>query len=169
MTKPNIYWIPGPWAGKLAILGRPRGGDWLSDEVDGWRDAGIEVVVSLLSADEVFELVLTDEMRLVETSGMRFMSFPIEDYDVPSSQRALRELVNKLGDLLDEGRNVGIHCRAGIGRSSVVTACVLVNHGEDTDISFQTISIARGAAVPDTPAQREWVGEFARVSHNVNR
>lgn len=167
--KPNIYWIPGPWAGKLAILGRPRGGDWLTDEVEGWRDAGVEIVVSLLSENEEIELRLTDERGLVDSRGLRFISFPINDYDVPSSEDALRQLVNDLEHLLNQGKNVGIHCRAGIGRSSLVIACLLVNRGEHAEVSFQRISTARGVAVPDTIAQRKWVGNFARVSHGVSR
>lgn len=167
--KPTTYWIPGPWRGKLAILGRPRGGDWLIDEVEGWRDAGVQVVVSLLSENEEQELGLSDEMRLVEAHGLRFVSFPINDYDVPSSKAAVRQLVTRLEDLLEQGKSVGIHCRAGIGRSSVVAACLLVNHGENAEVSFERISIARGVAVPDTVAQREWVGDFARLSHGVTR
>ena len=45
---PDLYWIVGPWRGRLAIAARPRGGDWLDDELSGWRQAGIDVVVSLL-------------------------------------------------------------------------------------------------------------------------
>lgn len=167
--KPDIYWIPGPWAGKLAILGRPRGGDWLTDEVEGWLDAGVEVVVSVLSPDEELELGLSDETRVVEAKGLQFVSFPIKDYDVPNCKDSLRQLVNDVDELLEHGRNVGIHCRAGIGRSSVVAACLLVNHGENVDVSFQKISIARGAAVPDTIAQRRWVGNFAQTAHGVSR
>jgi protein-tyrosine phosphatase len=167
--KPNIYWIPGPWVGKLAILARPRPGDWLTDEVEGWRDAGVEVVVSLLSEDEEVELGLKPEKHLVEANNLSFISFPINDYDVPSSEAAVRQLVNDLEDLLDQGKSVGIHCRASVGRSSVVAACLLVNHGEDAEISFARISTARGVAVPDTEAQREWVSDFARSSNSVNR
>lgn len=167
--KPNIYWIPGPWRGKLAILARPRGGDWLPDEVDGWRDAGVEVVVSLLSKEEEAELGLNSERHLVEADGLRFISFPIKDYDVPSSAGEVRELVNNLEDLLDQDKSLGIHCRAGIGRSSLVAACLLVNQGEDAEVSFARISTARGVAVPDTAAQRKWVGDFARLSDSVSR
>src|ERR1700693_5787458 len=34
---PELIWIPGPWAGRLAMSNRARGGDWLDDEVRGWR------------------------------------------------------------------------------------------------------------------------------------
>ena len=35
-------------AGRLAIMARPRAGDWLEDEISGWRAQGVEIVVSLL-------------------------------------------------------------------------------------------------------------------------
>lgn len=165
--KPDVYWISGPWVGRLAILARPRPGDWLVDEIQGWRDAGVQVVVSLLSEDEASELGIHDEPRLVHENGLRFISFPIEDYSVPASEDALRQLVRDVEALLDQGCNVGVHCRAGIGRSSLVAACLLVNCGHDVETSFEQVSTARGAPVPDTRAQREWVGEFARVSHRA--
>lgn len=164
--KPNIYWIPGPWVGKLAILGRPRGGDWLIDEVEGWRDASVQVVVSLLSEEETCELGLADEAHVVDTNGLNFINFSINDYDVPTSAGAVRQLVHNLEELLAQGQNVGIHCRAGVGRSSLIAACLFVDHGEDTEISFERIGTARGLTVPDTVAQREWVSEFARASHS---
>lgn len=167
--KPDIYWIPGPWAGKLAILARPRRDDWLIDEIHGWREAGVQVVVSLLCHVEEIELGLSDEGQVVNRDGLRFISFPIEDYGVPSSEDALRRLVIDIEDLLNEGKNVGIHCRAGIGRSSLVAACLLVNCGHGVGASFQSISKARGVAVPDTIAQKEWVGDFARASLSASR
>jgi protein tyrosine/serine phosphatase len=165
--KPSIYWIPGPWAGRLAILARPRGNDWLSDEVVGWHDAGVRVVVSLLTQTEESELGLEEESHLLDASRLRFINFPIEDYGVPSSIKALRVLIDELEELLNQGYNVGIHCRAGIGRSSLVAACLLVNRGQDVNGSFQQITNSRGVAVPDTIAQRDWVGDFARVCLNA--
>ena len=38
------YWIDGPWPGRLAIVPRPRGGDWLEDEVRAWRQVGLDNV-----------------------------------------------------------------------------------------------------------------------------
>ena len=165
--KPDIYWMPGPWPGRLAILSRPRGGDWLVDEVEGWREADVQVVVSLLAEDEAGELGLADEAALVASAALKFVSFPIHDYDVPASEHALRGLLDQLEQLLNNGQNVGIHCRAGIGRSSLVVACLLIDSGENSEASFQRISVARGVVVPDTLAQRKWVGEFA--SHSARR
>ena len=159
--KPDVYWINGPWPGRLAILARPRGADWLEDEVAGWKDAGVDVVVSLLTRGEDSELGLVDERKLVQQHGLTFISFPIADYSVPTSTTELRQLVSTLEQTLQRGTSVGIHCRQGIGRSSVVAACVLVTSGESPSTAFQNISNARGRPVPDTSEQRNWVTTFA--------
>jgi hypothetical protein len=54
--KPDIYWIKGPWSSKLAILARPRGHDWLADEIAGWQTGGVQVVVSLLPTKRMLNL-----------------------------------------------------------------------------------------------------------------
>ena len=48
----KVYWIAGPWQGRLGIVPRPRGADWLDDETRAWRDVGIDMVVSLLEPAE---------------------------------------------------------------------------------------------------------------------
>ena len=83
--RPEIYWIDGPWPGRLAILARPRGSDWLIDELAGWKNAGLDVVVSLLTRGEDSELGLSDEGELAQQYGLTFISFPISDYSVPTS------------------------------------------------------------------------------------
>lgn len=162
--KPDVYWINGPWPGKLAILARPRGADWLEDEVAGWKEAGVDVVVSVLTREEDYELGLLDERKLVQRQGLTFISFPIADYSVPTSSKDVRQLVSKLEESLTQGNSVGIHCRQGIGRSSLVAACVLVTSGESPTTAFQNISSARGRSVPDTPEQKNWVTAFASES-----
>lgn len=162
--KPDIYWIDGPWPGKLAILARPRGDDWLEDEVAGWKDAGVGVVVSLLTRGEDSELGLVAESEQVQQHGLTFINFPIADYSVPTSTTELRQLVSTLEESLKRGTSVGIHCRQGIGRSSLLAACMLVTSGESPSNAFRQISSARGRPVPDTPEQRNWVTAFASKS-----
>ena len=150
--------------GKLAILARPRGEDWLGDEVAGWKVAGVDIVVSLLTSGEESELGLTSEAEIVNRYGLRHVGFPIADYSVPSSKIPLQRLAAELNNQLSRGACIGIHCRQGIGRSSLVAACVLVNSGESTKSAFEHIELARGVAVPDTVEQKEWVNSFARDS-----
>jgi len=158
----DVYWIEGPWRGKLAILARPRGEDWLEDEVEGWKKAGVDVVVSLLKSGEETELGLTSEAEIVRRTGLTYISFPIADYSVPASTIPLQQLAAELNGQLSEGACIGVHCRQGIGRSSLVAACVLVTSGESPQSAFEHIERARGRAVPDTTEQKEWVISFAR-------
>jgi Predicted protein-tyrosine phosphatase len=167
--KPNVYWIEGSWPGKLAILPRPRGEDWLRDEIVGWRDAGVNVVVSLLTPSEDSELGLKDEAKIVRREGLTFINFPISDYSVPASKGSTQKLVSELNKWLSSGSCIGIHCRQGIGRSSLLAACVLVTSGETPGTAFQQIQKARGLAVPDTIEQTEWVASFANNAQPAER
>lgn len=155
------FWIEGPWPGRLAIVQRPRGGDWLEDEVRSWRQAGLDVIVSLLIPDEIDSFYLISEANLCEANGIQFFSFPIEDRGTPSSRQATLNLVKSLEEYLTEGKNIGIHCRQGIGRSALIAACILVLSGVDTEESLRRVSEARGSQVPETEEQRRWVVEFA--------
>jgi protein-tyrosine phosphatase len=157
-----IYSINGPWKGCLAIVPRPRGGDWLEDEVRAWRKAGLDVVVSLLTRDEIADLDLDQEANYCEAHDLQFLELPIPDLGVPSSREAGLDLLGKLDKALTAGKSVGLHCRQGIGRSGLIAASLLVLSGLDPEMAFQRVGSARGLQVPETPEQRDWVIEFAR-------
>jgi protein-tyrosine phosphatase len=159
-----IYPIPGPWKGQLAILARPRGGEWLEDEIRGWRNAGIEMVVSLLELAEQDELGLVEEGPLAESHDIGFVSFPILDRAVPQSLSAVAALLAKVREALDNGKAVGVHCRQGIGRSSLIAGGVLIVSGVEPRTALETVARARGVPVPDTPEQRAWL-ENTLVEH----
>jgi protein-tyrosine phosphatase len=157
----RIHWIPdAPWP--LAIMGRPRGGEWLCDEMNSLRRAGVDVLVSLLAPDEIIELELASEPEECAARGIEFCSFPVTDRGVPDNQRAFRIFLDQVLARADAGRKIAIHCRAGIGRSSFVAASLLGLRGMNVDQAFTLIARARGCAVPDTPEQRAWVIDFVR-------
>jgi protein-tyrosine phosphatase len=58
------------------------------------------------------------------------------------------------------GKNLVIHCRAGIGRSSLIAAGVLITLGSDASVALAEIGRARGLRVPDTAEQDEWIKTF---------
>ncbi len=155
--RPEIFWIDRIGEGLVGIMPRPRGGDWLGDELQALVKTGVNVLVSLLAADEVAELELQDEERLCGDCVLRFISFPIPDRSVPFSKpEAGRTLDLILGEL-QLGKAVVVHCRMGIGRSALIAACLLKSQGVGVDEAFAMISRARGFSVPDTDEQREWV------------
>ena len=81
----KLHWVDGPWPGKIALAARPRGGDWLDDEIAGWQQSGVTTVVSMLEPAEEKDLELSGEQSSVLAHGMAFRSLPIEDREVPRS------------------------------------------------------------------------------------
>jgi protein-tyrosine phosphatase len=166
---PDLFWIAGPWRGRLAIATRPRGGDWLGDEMNGWRRTGIDVVISLLESDEADQLGLSEESKVAEAEGIHFLSFPIPDRGVPASVPAAISLMADVASSLDEGKNVAVHCRQGIGRSGLIAAGVLATSGVSPENAIEAVSSARGLAVPETPGQHLWVKELRLKPSTVTR
>jgi protein-tyrosine phosphatase len=159
----ELHWVDGPWPGKLALAARPRGGDWLEDEMASWRRAGIDTVLSLLTPDEELDLDLKSEAQEVKASGMRFLSLPIPDRQVPASVTEVAGALEKLAADLAAGKNAVIHCRQGIGRTGLVAACLLITKGLNPKAAVQRLSVARGARVPETPGQRRWIDDYAAI------
>ena len=139
---------------------RPRADEWLEGEIASWRDAGIDTVVSLLEREEIAELGLGQEAGLCGAKGMEFVSFPIPDRGVPASLSEATALVRLIFARLAAGKAVAVHCRAGIGRSALVAACVLTCSGYDPSDAFRMIAASRRVTVPDTDGQRDWVISF---------
>ena len=153
----ELYWITDAPHGKLAIMPRPRAGDWLVDELTSLQSSGVDVVVSLLTDDEISELGLQHEPTLSEKAGLIFLAYPIVDRNVPEATDDFLAFANELHDYLLDDRGVAVHCRMGIGRSSLVAASLLVKSGLSARDAFDCISRARGIDVPDTNDQIEWV------------
>lgn len=161
MSTTELHWIEGPWPGRLAVAARPRGGDWLEDEIAAWRREGVKNVVSLLTPDEESDLDLTAEARIVAEHGMDFLSLPIADRSVPGSDSELSAALQQLETDLRAGKNVVVHCRQGIGRSGLVAACLLISKGTTPERALRQVSSARGVAVPETKEQRDWIDRYA--------
>jgi hypothetical protein len=164
MTGTKLHWIDGPWPGKLAIASRPRGGDWLDEEMAAWRRESVDMVGSLLTGDENLDLELIEEDAAAKAHAMAFSRFAIPDRGVPASEARFSEFVAKLDEELSAGRNVVIHCRQGVGRSGLVAGCLLVGKGVEPSRAVQRISAARGVQVPETPAQQQWMNQYAATA-----
>ena len=157
----ELYWIEGPWQGKLAVGPRPRGGDWLKDDISKWKQAGINSVLSLLTPEEESDLDLRGEEGEVRAQGADFTTFPIPDRQIPRSEAKFSEVLGKVARDLSAGRNVLVHCRQGIGRSGLAAACLLVKNGLSPGAAVDSVSAARGLPVPETTEQRDWIDHYA--------
>jgi protein-tyrosine phosphatase len=156
----NIYWITSPTSGRLGIMARPRGNDWLEDEIRFLALNGVDVVVSLLTEAEMLELGLVDEGLHCTQQQISYVSFPIWDRQTPPLTENTFATFQQLARLLEQGKTVVIHCRMGIGRAALAAASVLVLCNVSSEVAFGAIATTRGCSVPDTAEQREWVEHF---------
>lgn len=153
--RPTLYAIPTPAPGALSIMPCPRGGSQLDDDLAGLRRAGVDVLVCLQTEAECEQLGLSDEPGAATRAGLRFLSYPIQDFGVPGAD--VEPLLDALAACLAAGEHVVVHCRGGIGRSSVVAAALLVRLGTPAAQTWQVIASSRGCAVPETEEQRRWL------------
>lgn len=161
---PDIYWIRDIEPLRLAIMPRPRGGEWLEDEVSGWARAGIRIVACLLHDYEIQELGIGEEQRFCTQYGIEYRAFPIVDRNVPERVSDFLCFTDALAAAVRGGSTVAVHCRAGIGRSGVTVAAVLLRLGVAASDVFPMISKARGLSVPDTSGQAAWLQELSQAA-----
>lgn len=160
MFEPSFRWVNGILPYRLALMPRPRGGEWLQDELIAWSAASVNSVVSLLEMDETRELELQKEAFYCAEIGLKFFSFPIKDRGVPESYASVNALIEQIYSDICSGNAVAIHCRAGIGRTGLVAGCLLHKLQITYENIFPMLSLARGVAVPDTHEQVDWVKNF---------
>jgi protein-tyrosine phosphatase len=154
----NIYWIHKfDNFARIGIMARPRGGDWLEDEINYLKKNGVKVLVSLLEKDEIHDLKLENEDKLCRTMDITYINFPIGDRDIPKQNGDIDKLVHILTKKISEGYSIIIHCRMGIGRSSIIAASVLLKYKLTAKDIVKTISAIRGIKVPDTDEQMIWL------------
>ena len=154
----KIYWLHtfGNSA-KIGIMARPRGDNWLEDEINHLKNNKVGVLVSLLERGEINELKLDLEEELCIIKHIDYINYPIPDRDIPKYGDKTNQLIERLTRKLNEGLSVVIHCRMGIGRSSIIAAAVLMTYKLKSNDIMNNISNVRGIKVPDTDKQIAWL------------
>lgn len=153
----DVCWIANTG---LAIVMRPRGDDWLEDDLLRFKNAGIQTIVSTVEEWEARALGLAREAELSESVGLGFISHPMRDRSTPPDREHLARFVKNLASRVESGEKIGVHCRGCIGRSTVVTACTLITMGWTASDALRAIELAREFPVPDTDEQRDWIVAF---------
>ncbi len=153
----DLYWVHP----SLAVVTRPTGGRSLPGELAELRGDGVDVLVSCLMPSEEDQLGLIGESAAAEGVGLRFVRARMRDGGTPDDNHAFDRVTARLHEERQAGRRVAVHCRAGIGRSPLVAAALLVRSGESPTEAWSRVGRARGWPVPDNDEQRDWLYGFA--------
>jgi protein-tyrosine phosphatase len=153
----RIYWINTFEKGNIGMMARPKGNDWLEDEIRKLSMSGVNMVVSLLEKHEEVELEIEKESELCQKHNIEYVNFPIKDRGVPENVDSFLKLISTIDQNLRDDKKIAIHCRMGIGRTSVVAAGTLIKNGHESEGIFEFLSEKRTLTVPDTDEQIEWI------------
>ena len=153
----GFYWLrPG------AIGGCPRPG--ILEDLDVDLDALARLGVS--------RLVCLEERQTIDPSHLRARSLeplhvPIDDMEAPSIEQATA-LCREIDDLIARGEAVAVHCRAGLGRTGTVLACVLIHEGTPALEALEAVRHINPSWVQSS-RQIRFLEEFYAAQREGNR
>ncbi|MBG0770175.1 MAG: dual specificity protein phosphatase family protein [Anaerolineaceae bacterium] len=88
-----------------------------------YRQANINVVVVLTSWEEIFYKAGVDLKKEYAQAGMTVIYLPTPDFGTPDPA-PFREALGQALAAAKQGKNVAIHCHAGLGRTGIFAACL---------------------------------------------
>ena len=152
-----MYKIGSIGDGFLAIMARPSLEQGDAASMKNIARLGIKLVVSLLEVGEARQLELDGEREFVKAEAMDFLSYPIPDMGLPASVEDFARMSKLIFQQTYSGINTLVHCHAGIGRSGLLAAGILLHCQMDPGQAFAHVSKMRGIRVPETPEQTAWL------------
>jgi protein-tyrosine phosphatase len=156
MAPPRLYWVDAPTIGRIAVVSRPREARHFAE----LKAAGVDVLASMLEAEEAASVGLGDQADHCAAAGIEFFNLAILDHGIPDAVEPVEALVQTLLQRLAAGKGVAAHCFAGLGRSPLIVASVLIRQGIASYDACDLISAARGHDVPEMSTQVEWLLDF---------
>ncbi|MFM9939016.1 MAG: hypothetical protein ACKVP7_05925 [Hyphomicrobiaceae bacterium] len=160
MPPPRLYWVDAPHIGRLAVVSRPREARNFAE----LKEAGVDVLISMLEAEEAASVGLEDQTARCQAAGIEFFHLPILDHGIPSAVAPVEALVATIKPRLAAGQGVAAHCYAGLGRSPLMIASILIRHGMNAHAACDLISVARGTGVPEMSTQVDWLLAFEMLA-----
>ena len=88
-----------------------------------YREANIDAVVVLNMIEEHLRYRERELLPLYEQAGIQVIYDPVPDFSAPPHGTWDKSL-EKVAELLRQGKNVAIHCHAGVGRTGIFAACL---------------------------------------------
>lgn len=153
--------LPNGVKGRLYLHSMPGRFEPLQASIDEIQRRGIGQVICLTAMDEI-KGKSPEYARLLGNGNTpwRQVMFPIVDFGVPGDQWRYLSFVVQIAQSLRAGDYVLVHCAAGVGRTGLLAASVLVALGMSVDAAQHAVHAAGSYA--ERPEQIEliqWVAQ----------
>jgi predicted protein tyrosine phosphatase len=119
------------------------------------RDHGVSRVIDV-------RVEACDDERVLRVHGIKLLHLPTLDTRA-ISQAKLRDGVAFASEGLDAGERVFVHCQYGIGRSALLTLCVLVDQGDPPLVALERAKTARPVVSPSPEQLEAFIAFSARL------
>ena len=96
--------------------------DLQNDTFDGYIASGIQTVIMLTSDEEAQKHSGLDLRQFYTEAGLEVLHHPITDFSTPTDTAAFSDAVDAAIQQAKQGKNIVVHCYAGIGRAGMFAA-----------------------------------------------
>jgi ADP-ribosylglycohydrolase/protein-tyrosine phosphatase len=159
------------WTGRLGML--PLPGKAMSGLAGKhWRDLDADAAALAAAGVRTLLLLVPDhELAAARASGLgatlaandvTLLRHPIADFGVPVDRRAFHATLAAIRAELRAGRDVGVACMGGLGRTGTVVACLLVEEGMDPEAAIALTRATRAHTIENADQEsfvRGWGAE----------
>jgi ADP-ribosylglycohydrolase len=171
----NTYWVV-----PLKFLAGEYPGDEdpvkATKKIKQFLAAGIRHFIDLTEVGKMvpYDAILSEEAGN-SSINVTYQRFPIVDNSVPSDSDHLAEILLAIDRRIREEGAVYLHCWGGVGRTGLVVACWLQEHGRTPDDALAELS-AKWSTVeknfrksPETQPQVSWVKSWPQRRRSVQQ
>lgn len=109
------------------------------------KQAGVSAVLTFMTADELYKNNLSPLGEAVKAQGMLWFHLPIIDDHAPEGEflEAWKTAGPIVHDLLEQGKNIALHCKGGSGRTGLISGQILLERGESLEPLMKRIRALR--------------------------
>ena len=122
-------------------------------------------VITLMPHDELLVNKVPNIGTAIVERGMYWFHMPIKDMNPPdvSFSNSWEKIVPTIVKMIQNGDNVLIHCKGGLGRSGTIAALVLIELGISNKKAIIQVREARPGAI-DISEQVKYVLQYSSIS-----